>query len=87
VKITSCTVITTDANEVLAPLHNRMPVILSPDDWPRWLGEMPAEENELKALLKPAPADMLTLWPVSKRVGSVKNNDASLSEPIVLTAA
>src|SRR3954469_20765154 len=82
-KINSCTVITTDANEVIAPLHNRMPVILAPDDWPTWLGESAASESELRALLKPAPPEMLKLWPVSKQVGSVKNNYASLSEPIV----
>ena len=85
-KINSCTIITTDANELIASLHKRMPVILAPEDWPKWLGETPADEGELRALLKPAPAEMLKLWPVSKRVGSVKNNDASLSEPITLVA-
>lgn len=85
-KINSCTIITTDANGTLAPLHDRMPVILSPDDWPMWLGEVPANEEELKALLKPAANDLLTLWPVSKRVGSVKNNDAALCEPVMLVA-
>jgi putative SOS response-associated peptidase YedK len=86
-KLNSCTIITSDANEDIASLHNRMPVILAPDDWPRWLGEQPANEDELKGLLKPAPADMLKLWPVSKRVGSVKNNEPTLWDPIVLTAA
>jgi putative SOS response-associated peptidase YedK len=85
-KINSCTIITTDANELLAPLHNRMPVILTPEDWPAWLGEREADQDELRALLKPAPNELLHLWPVSKRVGSVKNNDASLSEPVTLVA-
>jgi putative SOS response-associated peptidase YedK len=62
-KINSCTVITTDANELIAPLHDRMPVILAPEDWPVWLGETPATEHELRVLLNPAPAEMLKLWP------------------------
>jgi putative SOS response-associated peptidase YedK len=85
-KINSCTIITAAANEMLAPLHDRMPVILTPTDWPQWLGEAPATEAELKALLRPHAGDDLHLWPVSKRVGSVKNNDASLSEPVSVAA-
>jgi len=49
----SCTIITTDADELIAPIHNRMPVILDSDDWPAWLGEVPASGNQLKAMLKP----------------------------------
>lgn len=81
--IRSCTVITTTANDFLAPLHPRMPVILAEKDWPAWLGEVPATDAELKALLKPYPSDDMRLWPVDKRVGNVKNDDASLAEPIV----
>ena len=62
-------------------LHNRMPVILPPDTWPVWLGEEPAEPDQLKALLVPYVGEM-TCWPVSQRVGNVKNNDASLIEPV-----
>lgn len=86
-RLLSCTVITTDANELIAPLHNRMPVVLAERDWPKWLGEEPASDDELKALLKPFPPEEMHLWPVSKRVGSVKNNDADLATPIVLTEA
>jgi len=81
-RINSCTVITIQPNELLAPIHNRMPVILAPEDWPKWLGELPADDNELKALLKPYPSTGMHLWPVGKRVGNVRNNDASLAEPI-----
>ena len=80
--IKSCTVITTDSNTLLAPLHDRMPVILAEEDWPAWLGEVPAESAELKALLKPYPSEDMALWPVDRRVGNVKNNDASLIEPV-----
>ena len=75
-------IVTTEPNELCADLHNRMPVILAPDAWPEWLGEEPADEPHLKALLAPYPSDDMMCWPVSTRVGNVKNNDASLIEPI-----
>jgi putative SOS response-associated peptidase YedK len=52
--------------------------------WPAWLGEEPADEAQLKALPAPYPSDEMICWPVSARVGSVKNNDPSLGEPINL---
>jgi len=80
--VRSFAVITTTPNELCAELHNRMPVILKPEAWPVWLAEEPADPPELKALLAPLPSDEMTCWPVSARVGNVKNNDASLIEPI-----
>jgi putative SOS response-associated peptidase YedK len=62
-------------------LHNRMPVILPPERWSTWVGEEPAEPAELKSVLVPYTGSMVA-WPVSQRVGNVKNNDASLIEPI-----
>ena len=59
-----------------------MPVILKTDAWPAWLGEEPADLPRLKALLAPYPADDMICWPVSVRVGSVRNNDSSLIEPV-----
>jgi putative SOS response-associated peptidase YedK len=59
-----------------------MPVILKPETWPVWLGEQPAELPQLKGLLTPYPAGGMTAWPVSTRVGNVKNNDSSLIEPV-----
>ena len=47
-----------------------------------WLGKQPADVPQLKALLAPYPSDEMICWPVSVRVGNVKNNDASLIEPI-----
>ena len=47
-----------------------------------WLGEEPADTQRLKALLAPYPAEGLTVWPVDKRVGYVKNNDPLLTRPI-----
>ena len=80
--VKSFTIITTEANALLAPLHDRMPVILDPADWPLWLGEMPAEPARLQALLRPCPPETLALWPVSPRVGNVRNNDPALIEPV-----
>ena len=61
-----------------------MPVVLAPEAWPAWLGEEPPDEAQLKALLSPYPSTGMIAWPVSARVGNVKNIDPSLVEPIVL---
>jgi putative SOS response-associated peptidase YedK len=57
--------------------------VLKPETWPERLGEEAADPGRRKALLTPYPAKEMVAWPVSPRVGSVKNNDASLIEPIV----
>jgi putative SOS response-associated peptidase YedK len=81
-RIRSFAIITTRPNELCAELHNRMPVVLAPEAWPIWLGEDPAGPPQLKALLAPYPSEGMICWPVSPRVGNVKNNDPSLIEPI-----
>jgi putative SOS response-associated peptidase YedK len=83
-RIRSFTIVTTKPNELCAELHNRMPVVLKPDVWPVWLGEEPVSVPQLKSLLVPYPSAEMICWPVSTRVGNVKNNDPSLVEPIVL---
>jgi putative SOS response-associated peptidase YedK len=80
--VRSFVIITTTPNELCAELHNRMPVVLKPEGWPVWLGEQPATVPELKALLAPYPSDDMICWPVSARVGNVRNNDSSLIEPV-----
>jgi putative SOS response-associated peptidase YedK len=80
--VRSFAIITTTPNELCAELHNRMPVVLGPETWPAWLGE---DARQLKALLAPYPSEAMTCWPVSPRVGNVKNNDASLIEPVAGT--
>ena len=74
------TIITTDANEKLRQVHDRMPVILPREAWPAWLGEQPAEPLDLLALLRPCPSDWLAVWPVPRRVGRVAEDDAGLAE-------
>jgi putative SOS response-associated peptidase YedK len=59
-----------------------MPVFLKPEGWRARLGEEPAGPSQLKAMLTPYPSEGMTCWPVSPRVGNVKNNDPSLIEPI-----
>jgi len=76
--VRSFTIITTTPNELCAEVHNRMPVILPTEAWSEWLAEEPAEEAMLKRMLAPYPAERMTMWPVDKRVGNVKNNDPSL---------
>ncbi len=76
--VRSFTIITTAANETLRPIHERMPLILEPADWPMWLGEAPGDPAEL---LRPAVAD-LTFWRVAPLVNNVRNNDARLIEPV-----
>jgi len=83
-RVRSFAIITTEPNELCAQLHNRMPVVLAPEAWPQWLGEEPADEGQLKSLLAPYPSGGMICWPVSQRVGSVKNNDPSLIEPIAV---
>jgi putative SOS response-associated peptidase YedK len=80
--VRSFTIVTTMPNELCAPIHNRMPVILPSSAWPLWIGEDAAEPDQLKAVLRPYPAEGMTCWLVSARVGNVRNNDPSLIEPI-----
>jgi putative SOS response-associated peptidase YedK len=81
-RIRSCTIITTESNELLAPLHDRMPVILAEQDWPPWLGETSAGEAELKALLRPYPSERMKLWPVGRAVGNWRNDGPHLADPV-----
>jgi putative SOS response-associated peptidase YedK len=83
-EVLSCTVLTCGPNHVMAELHDRMPVILLQRDWPKWLGEEPAAEEELLALLKPCPDEELKIWPVGKAVGNVKNTGPQLATPIAV---
>lgn len=76
--IRSCTILTTDANADIAHLHHRMPVILPPDAYDRWLTAPAAAAH---GLLMPAPAGSLTARRVDPRVNAVRNDDAGLIAP------
>jgi putative SOS response-associated peptidase YedK len=75
----SCTIVTGPANALLTPLHDRMPVILAPDDFARWLE---AEPDEAARLLRPCPDEWLETFPVSARVNSPANDDGDLVLPL-----
>jgi putative SOS response-associated peptidase YedK len=79
--IKSFTVITTTANAILQPLHGRMPVLLTPENWAGWLGETVASDTELKAMLKPYPGAGMACWPVDRRVADVRNDSPGLFVP------
>ena len=78
----TCTILTTSANDLMEPVHHRMPVILAPEDWDSWLDPENTDTEELAKLLVPAPEEMLTLWPVDPAVGNVRNNRPELQEPL-----
>jgi putative SOS response-associated peptidase YedK len=74
------TILTTDPNELMEPVHNRMPVILEPKDYERWL-DPETKDRPPVDLLRPYPAERMRSWRVDQRVGNVRNNDAALLEP------
>jgi putative SOS response-associated peptidase YedK len=78
-EVLSCTVLTCEPNGVMSDLHDRMPVILAESDLAKWLGEEPATEDQLLAVLKACPDDVLKIWPVGIAVGNVKNNGPQLA--------
>ncbi|RZI39946.1 SOS response-associated peptidase [Herbaspirillum sp. HC18] len=80
--IDTCTIITTEANGVLAPIHNRMPVIIDRPDWSTWLAAKPVDEAELMRLVKPFDPERMQAWGVAHAVNKVVNDDPSLLEPI-----
>jgi hypothetical protein len=79
----SFAIVTTDPNEVVQPLHNRMPVIVPERDYDRWLGTESAQPPI--DLLRPFDADKMTAWKVDKAVGNVKNDSPELIEPASTT--
>jgi putative SOS response-associated peptidase YedK len=81
-KVLSCTILTCGPNEIMAELHDRMPVILGEGDWPLWLGEEEATHEQLLEMLKPCPDEWIKVWPVDNKVGDVRNTGAELMLPI-----
>jgi putative SOS response-associated peptidase YedK len=81
-EVRSATIITTDANDAVASIHNRMPVILHPEDYALWLDPDFDEKEQLTTLLKPYPAEAMEAYPVSRRVNSPSNNEPSCIESV-----
>lgn len=78
--ITSCTIITTEANDLMQSIHHRMPVILDEDARKTWLDPHETDKQVLKSLLQPFDASRMTMYPVSTEVNSPKHNHAALIE-------
>jgi len=78
----SVTILTTDANDLMSSLHDRMPVILSPRVWDRWLGRSDEDVGSLADLLVPAPASLLTLRAVSTEVNNARMTGSHLIDPV-----
>jgi putative SOS response-associated peptidase YedK len=81
-QIRSCTIITTEPNELMSTLHNRMPVILHPIDYAAWLDPAARKADELAPLLRPFPAEEMAAHPVSTLVNSPVNDRAECIVPV-----
>lgn len=82
-KLSTCTIITTEPNSLMAGIHNRMPAILRPDDEALWLNRDNTDVHFLKSLLKPYDATKMRAYPVSSAVGNVRNDSRELIEEII----
>lgn len=78
--LATCTIITTSANALMAPIHERMPVVLAPADYSAWL-DPGAPPDRLLALLRPCPEAFLRAYPVGPAVGNARNEGPGLMEP------
>lgn len=79
--LVTCALVTTRANTLMAPVHDRMPVLLPARAWSDWLDREQDDLDALEALLVPAPDEELELWPVRTLVSDVRNNGPELIEP------
>jgi putative SOS response-associated peptidase YedK len=73
-EIESCSIIVTEANDVLKPIHDRMPVILPPEDYDRWLDPKVEDKKKLQAMLRPFSASRMEAYPVSTVVNNPRND-------------
>lgn len=78
----TCTIITTEPNDLMAPIHKRMPVILAPTSYDQWLDPTYQQIDPLKALLGSYPSEELTAYPVSTLVNNPRNDTPQCLEPV-----
>ena len=81
-RITTCSILTTKPNELVSPIHDRMPLILPKQAWDRWLDREVTEAEEVQSLLVPAAESTLTEYPVATLVNDVKNNYPECVAPL-----
>lgn len=84
VRISTCTIITTESNEMMKEIHDRMPVILPREQEAAWLDRGTKDVEQLRPLLQPYPSELMMAYPVSSRVGNVRNDDELCIEPLSL---
>lgn len=81
--IETCCIITTVANSLMAPIHNRMPVILDPEQWGAWLSPQEHQTGRLMPMIRPHEAESMQAWPVTRELNRVGLwDDAGLIEPV-----
>jgi putative SOS response-associated peptidase YedK len=78
----TCTLITTEANALMAPIHDRMPALLTPDQYDEWLAPGPLEAGHVAALLRPAPDGLLVAYEVGGAVSNSRSQGPELIEPL-----
>ena len=78
----TCTIITTEPNDLMAPIHNRMPVILAPTSYDQWLDPHFQQIEPLQVLLRPYPSEELTAYPVSTVVNNPRHDVPQCLEPV-----
>ena len=76
----TCAIITTEANEILEPVHDRMPVILKPEFYDQWLDSKESNTDELEKMLVSYPAEEMAAYPVSRAVNSLMSDSPELIE-------
>jgi putative SOS response-associated peptidase YedK len=80
--VESCAVLTTSSNELIEPLHDRMPVILHPEEYRLWLDPEISDPAKLRHLYRPYPPDQMVMYPVSPLVNSPRNDTPDLISPV-----
>lgn len=81
--VESCCIITITANSLMEPIHDRMPVILDPDQWKTWLSQQEHEADKLLPLIRSHESKSMQAWPVTRELNRVGlRNDAGLVEPL-----
>jgi putative SOS response-associated peptidase YedK len=85
--VNSCAILTTEANEVLRPVHDRMPVILHPDDYELWLDGDARKLDLVREVLRPYPAEEMMGYPVGVLVNSPSSQGSGLIERAAVNSA
>ena len=78
----TCAIVTGEPNELVAPIHDRMPVVLPESAWATWLDPANDDVDELGGLLVPVPSEQLEMWPVSNAVNSADNKGPEVVDPV-----